>query len=291
MAAGGMRDSSAVPNVLTVAGSDSSAGAGIQADLKTFAALRVYGCSAITALTAQNTRAVERVYPVPAAMIEAQMDAVFADVRVAAVKVGLLPTARAVRAVARALARHGAENVVYDPVMAASTGAGLQAPAALRAVLESLLPRVTVVTPNAAELARLAGAARAPRGGAEAERAARRLLAAGPRWVLATGGHLPGRESRDLLLGPAGGAGGAAASARAKWYRAPRIATRHGHGTGCTLSSALAARLALGDEVPAAAAAAKAYLGRALAAAGEGLDVGRGPGPLNHFFAAWRRPA
>ena len=272
--------STEVPNVLTIAGSDSGAGAGIQADLKTFAALGVYGCSAVTALTAQNTTSVRRVAPVPAAMVEAQMEAVFGDIRIAAVKIGMLPTASVVRAVAKVLARHDAPNVVYDPVMAASAGGSLQAESALEAVRAALFPRVTVVSPNVVELARLTGAA-LPRTDSEVDRAARRLLDTGPKWVLVTGGHRPGPFCRDRLHGPRGTGG-------AKWYRAPRVQTRHGHGTGCTLSSAMAARLALGDGVPDAVAAAKDYLGRALAAAGD-LDVGLGPGPLNHFFAMWRK--
>lgn len=271
----------AVPNVLAVAGSDSGAGAGIQADLKTFAAFEVYGCSAVTAVTAQNTVSVRRSIAVSADVVEAQMEAVLGDIRISAVKIGLLPTAGVVRAVARVLARREPPPiVVYDPVMAASTGRSLQAGSALDAVRGALLPRVTVVTPNVAELARLTDSP-PPDTDPEVDRAARRLLDAGPGWVLVTGGHRPGRLSRDRLHGPRG-------SGRARWYRAPRLETRHGHGTGCTLSSAITARLALGDGVPEAVEAAKTYLGEALAAARE-LDVGAGPGPLNHFFAMWRR--
>ena len=280
MAAVRAADSTAVPNVLSVAGSDSSAGAGIQADLKTFAALRVYGCTAVTAITAQNTVSLQRIAPVSAAMVEAQMEAVLGDVRISAVKIGLLPTASVVRAVARVLVRHAVSDVVYDPVMAASTGRSLQPDSALAAVRDVLLPRVTVVTPNFAELARLTGSPPA-RTDDELDRAARQLLDAGPGWVLATGGDRPGRYSRDRLHGPRG-------SGLARWYRAPHLATRHGHGTGCTLSSAIAARLARGDGVPAAVEAAKTYLGGALAAADE-LDAGSGAGPLNHFSSMWRQ--
>jgi len=265
--------------VLAVAGSDSGGGAGIQADLKTFAALGVYGCTAITAITAQNTVSVRRVAPVSAPLVEAQMEAVFDDVRIAAVKIGLLPTARVVRAVTKVLERSAPPQVVYDPVMTASTGRPLQPDSALDAIRSALLPRVTVVTPNLAELARLTGSPRA-RGDAEIDRAARRLREAGPGWVLVTGGDRPGRLSRDRLHGPR-------ESGPARWYRAPRLETRHGHGTGCTLSSAITARLALGDDVPRAVEMAKAYLGGALAAADD-LDAGAGPGPLNHLFAAWR---
>jgi hydroxymethylpyrimidine/phosphomethylpyrimidine kinase len=280
MAAARAGGSKAVPNVLAVAGSDSGGGAGIQADLKTFAAFEVYGCTAVTAVTAQNTTSVRRAAAVSAAMVEAQMEAVFSDIRISAVKVGLLPNASVVRAVARVLARHDGPDVVYDPVIAASTGRTLQAEPALEAVRADLLPRVTVVTPNVAELARLTGSP-PPRTDSEIDRAARRLLDAGPQWVLVTGGHRPGRFSRDRLHGPRG-------SGDARWYRAPRVETRHGHGTGCTLSSAIAARLALGDRVPDAVEVAKDYLGGALTAADE-LDVGLGSGPLNHFFAMWRQ--
>jgi len=159
-------------------------------------------------------------------------------------------------------------------------GAGIQAESALDAVRAVLLPRATVVAPNVFELARLTGSAPI-RTDSEVDRAARRLLDAGPEWVLVTGGHRPGPFCRDRLHGPRGSGG-------ARWYRAPRVETRHGHGTGCTLSSAIAARLALGDDVPDAVEVAKNYLGRALAAAGD-LDVGLGPGPLNHFVATWRK--
>ena len=267
------------PNVLTVAGSDSGAGAGIQADLKTFAALGVYGCTAVTAVTAQDTVSVRRAAPVSAPLVEAQMEAAFGDMRIAAVKIGLLPTARVVRAVAKVLKRHAPPFVVYDPVMAASTGRALAPDSALDAVRTTLLPGVTVVTPNVGELARLTATPEAA-GDAGIDRAARGLLEAGPRWVLVTGGDRPGRFSRDRLHGPSG-------SGTARWYRAPRIETRHGHGTGCTLSSAIAARLALGDDVPDAVEAAKAFVGSALAAASD-LDAGRGSGPLNHFHSTWR---
>ena len=280
MAAARTGGSRAVPNVLAVAGSDSGAGAGIQADLKTFAAFEVYGCSAVTAVTAQNTVSVRRSVAVSADLVEAQMETVLGDIRISAIKIGLLPTASVVRAVARVLARHETPDVVYDPVMAASTGRSLQTASALDAARGELLPRVTVVTPNLAELARLTGSP-PPGADPEVDRAARQLLDTGPGWVLVTGGHRPGRSSRDRLHGPRG-------SGCARWYRAPRLETRHGHGTGCTLSSAIAARLALGDGVPEAVEAAKTYLGGALAAARE-LEVGAGPGPLNHFFALWRK--
>ena len=280
MAAARTRGSNAVPNVLAVAGSDSGAGAGIQADLKTFAAHRVYGCTAVTAITAQNTQSVHRVVSVSPALVEAQMEAVFGDIRIAAVKIGLLPTAGIVQAVARVLERRAPAYVVYDPVIAATAGRSLQRATALEAVRSVLLTHLTVVTPNVAELAALTGAP-PPRDDRELDRAARQLLDQGPGWVLVTGGDRPGPSSRDRLHGPRG-------TGRARWYRAPRLATRHGHGTGCTLSSAITARLALGDGVPRAVELAKSYLGGALAVAHD-LDVGFGPGPLNHFHSMWRQ--
>ena len=162
----------------------------------------------------------------------------------------------------------------------ASTGRPLRAGSALEAVRAGLLPRVTVVIPNVAELAGLTGSL-PPRTDSEVDRAARQILDAGPGWALVTGGHGSGRFCRDRLHGPRGSGG-------ARWYRGLRVKTCHGHGTGCTLSSAIAARLALGDRVPDVVNVAKGYLGEALAAARE-LDVGDGPGPLNHFFAMWRK--
>ena len=269
-----------MPNVLTVAGSDSGAGAGIQADLKTFAALEVYGCSAVTAITAQNTESVRRTAAVPAAMVEAQMEAVFGDIRIAAVKIGLLPTARVVRAVARVLARHDGPGRGVRPGRR-----GEHRPAPPGRVRPGGGARRPAASGDGGdpERRRAGGLTGSPpaRTDAEVDRAARRLLDAGPEWVLVTGGHRPGRFCRDRLHGPRGSGG-------ARWYRALRVETRHGHGTGCTLSSAIAARLALGDRVPDAVKVAKDYLGEALAAAGE-LDVGHGPGPLNHFFAMWRK--
>ncbi|MBX6328771.1 MAG: bifunctional hydroxymethylpyrimidine kinase/phosphomethylpyrimidine kinase [Pseudolabrys sp.] len=258
---------------LTIAGSDSGGGAGIQADLKTFAALGVYGASAVTAITAQNTQGVSALHDVPPGIVAAQIDAVFADFAVGAVKIGMLSRRTTIEVVADALARHAARNVVLDPVMVASTGARLLAEDAVEALIALLVPRALVVTPNLPEAARLAGAAPAC-SEPEMEAQARTILARGARNVLIKGGHGTGAESVDLLV----------ARDRVLRLAAPRIATTHTHGSGCTFSSALAARLAQGRDLAAAAREAKDYVTAAIAAA-DRLQVGHGRGPLHHFHA------
>ena len=232
----------------------------------------MYGCSAVTAVTAQNTVSVRRSVAVSADLVEAQMEMVLGDIRISAVKIGLLPTASVVRAVARVLARHETPDVVYDPVMAASTGRSLQAASALDAARGELLPRVTVVTPNLAELARLTGSP-PPGADPEVDRAARRLLDAGPGWVLVTGGHRPGRSKpRPAARGRVdrGAQGGIV-----------RLASRRGMATAPVAPFRLpsTARLALGDGVPEAVEAAKTYLGGALAAGARAGGGGRSPVP------------
>ena len=262
---------------LTIAGSDSSGGAGIQADLKTFAALGVYGASAITALTAQNTRGVTAIHNVPPAFVTAQLDAVFADLKVGAVKIGMLSRAATIKAVVAALARHRAKNIVLDPVMVATSGDRLLAPAAIRALRHELIPRALIVTPNLLEAAALTGMPIA-RNEREMETQARAILNFGARHVLIKGGHGKGRDSVDLLIG----------QVEVKRFSAKRIATRNTHGTGCTLSSAIAAGLAKGLDLVAAIAAAKSYITAAIAGA-DRLKVGHGHGPLHHFHAFWRK--
>lgn len=265
-----------IPNVLTIAGSDPSGGAGIQADLKAFAAQGAYGMAALTALTAQNTRGVSGVHMVPPDFVGAQIAAVLEDVRVDAVKIGMIGEAPVAEAVADALAGY-AGPIVLDPVMVAKGGARLLAAEAVAAVRDRLLPMAAVVTPNLAEAADLLGRGPiADRAGME--RAAADLRAAGARAVLLKGGHLGGEDSPDLLLDAAG----------AVWFEAPRVATRNSHGTGCTLAAALAARLARGEGLAEAARVAKAYLAGALACA-DALDVGSGHGPVHHFHALWPR--
>jgi hydroxymethylpyrimidine/phosphomethylpyrimidine kinase len=256
---------------LTVAGSDSSAGAGIQADLKTFAALGVYGATVITALTAQNTQGVSAIHDVPPEFIAAQIDAVFADLDIAAVKIGMLGRSAAIEAVARGLTRHKARHIVLDPVMVASSGDQLLAPDAVGALCRLLIPRALVVTPNLPEAAALTGAPVACNE-QEMEIQAREILALGARNVLIKGGHGEGAESVDLLVG----------EGEVIRLSARRIATKNTHGTGCTLSSAIAAGLAKGLDLTAAVERAKSYVTAAIAASDQ-LQVGHGHGPLHHF--------
>jgi hydroxymethylpyrimidine/phosphomethylpyrimidine kinase len=272
-----MRKQIATPIALTIAGSDSSGGAGIQADLKTFGALGVYGASVITALTAQNTQGVTAIHDVPADFIAAQLDAVFSDLAIGAVKIGMLSKVAAIEAVAAGLARHAAPNIVLDPVMVATSGDRLLAVEAIAALRRDLIPRAFVVTPNLHEAAALTDAPLA-RTEAEMESQARQILALGPRTVLIKGGHGPefgdNAESVDLLVSDSG----------VIRLVAPRINTRNTHGTGCTLSSAIAAGLAKGLDLVAAARAAKIYVTEAIKAADQ-LTVGHGHGPLNHFWS------
>jgi hydroxymethylpyrimidine/phosphomethylpyrimidine kinase len=265
---------------VTIAGSDSSGGAGIQADLKTFAAFGVYGASVITALTAQNTQGVSAIHDVPADFIAAQIDAVFSDLDIAAVKIGMLSQAAAIEAVAQSLARHRAKNIVLDPVMVASSGDRLLAPGAVELLRRELIPRALIVTPNLPEAAALTGASPA-RNEAEMEIQVREILAFGARHVLIKGGHGEGEESVDLLIG----------QGEVVRLSARRIATKNTHGTGCTLSSAIAAGLAKGRDVVTACQEAKAYVTATIAHADE-LKIGRNPelghGPLHHFYAQWR---
>jgi hydroxymethylpyrimidine/phosphomethylpyrimidine kinase len=235
-----------MPRALTIAGSDSGAGAGIQADLKTFAALGVYGTSVIAALTAQNTRGVHRVLAVPAAFVRAQLDAVLDDLGADAVKTGMLLDPRTVATVARALAVRDAPPLVVDPVMAAKDGATLLTRRAQETLRVRLLPLATVVTPNRAEAAALTG--RRVRDRDDMERAARALVALGARAAVVTGGG-SAREACDLLV----------VDGRARWLRARRLPGPPPHGTGCTFSAAIAAGLARGATIEAAVVAAKRY--------------------------------
>ncbi len=259
--------------VLSIAGSDSGGGAGIQADLKTFAALGCYGMTAITALTAQNTLGVSGIHGVPPEMLRAQLSAVLDDIGVDAVKIGMLHAPEIVRTVAWALKHHGVKQVVLDPVMVATSGDRLIESETVQVLVDELFPLATVITPNLDEAALLLGR---PIGGAhELEAAARELLALGTPAVLLKGGHLPGDEVADLLVNGPG---------PALRLASPRIESRNTHGTGCTLSSAIAAQLALGEPLERAVALARAYILQAIA---QGADVytGAGHGPLNHGHA------
>jgi len=265
------------PIALTIAGSDSSGGAGVQADLKTFAALGVYGASVLTALTAQNTQGVSAIHDVPADFIGAQIDAVFSDLAVGAVKIGMLSRSAAIEAVAHGLSRHHASNIVLDPVMVATSGDRLLAQEALDTLRRELIPRALVVTPNLPEAALLTGASLA-RNEREMEAQAREILALGCRYVLIKGGHGEGEEAVDLLIGQDQEFGDVVR------LSAKRIASRNTHGTGCTLSSAIAAGLAKGVDLVGAVQDAKAYVTSAIATA-DRQTIGHGHGPLNHFYA------
>ncbi|MBP7776661.1 MAG: bifunctional hydroxymethylpyrimidine kinase/phosphomethylpyrimidine kinase [Acidobacteria bacterium] len=255
---------------LTIAGSDSGGGAGVQADLKTFAALGVYGTSAITALTAQNTVAVTGVHLVPPEFVVAQIDAVVRDLGCDAVKTGMLATAAIVEAVATAILHHQLPNVVVDPVMVAKSGDHLLATDAVAAVRRALLPLAGVVTPNVPEAEVLSGTS--IRSLDDAVAAGKAIHAMGARAVIVKGGHLDRDDIVDVLV----------AGERVVEIVGPRISGVNTHGTGCTFAAAIAARLALGDEVEAAARAAQAYVGAAMRT---GVPLGAGHRPLDHLWA------
>jgi hydroxymethylpyrimidine/phosphomethylpyrimidine kinase len=261
------------PRVLSIAGSDSGGGAGIQADLKTFAALGCFGMTAITALTAQNTCGVRAIHPVPPDMLRAQIDAVLEDIGADAVKVGMLHSPEIVRTVAQAIDRHQLSRVVFDPVMVATSGAKLIDDPAIAVLVAELFPRTALITPNLDEAALLVG--RPLASAQDMAQAAAELVARGARAVLLKGGHLAGDKVIDVLL---------EASGEPIWMAAPRIDTANTHGTGCTLSSAIAAHLALGATLTQAVQQARDFVRQALQA-GASVKTGQGSGPLNHGFA------
>jgi hydroxymethylpyrimidine/phosphomethylpyrimidine kinase len=264
-----------IPCALTIAGSDSGGGAGIQADLRTFAALRVYGASAITAVTSQNTREVRGVEALPAAFVASQMDAVLDDLPIAAAKTGMLANAGIVEAVARVLRGARAIPVVVDPVMISKSGAALLDDDAVRAVVELLLPRAALVTPNLPEAARLVGFDVVTP--ADQERAARALVDRGARAALVKGGHGAGDPVDVLWDGVA-----------VRTFTAPRLATRHTHGTGCTYAAAICAELAKGAALVDATATAHAYVRAAIERA---PGLGHGAGPLHHMHPWYAFPS
>jgi hydroxymethylpyrimidine/phosphomethylpyrimidine kinase len=258
-----------IPVVLTIAGSDSSAGAGIQADLKAISANGGYGASVLTAITAQNTRGVTGAAEVDLGLIRAQADAVFTDLRVAAVKTGMLASVAVIETVAKVLRDYRPPYYVLDPVMVSKTGFPLLAPDAVGALREMLLPVATLVTPNVHEAEALTGIpVRTP---AEAEAAGRRIVAAGATAVLVKGGHLKERRATDVLVTPEG----------VRVFPGEPIDARHTHGTGCTYSAAIATQLALGRSLEEAIGRAKAYVTEAIRG---GLPIGQGIGPTDHFF-------
>ena len=262
-----------IPNVLSIAGSDPSGGAGIQADLKTIAALDCYGMAVITALTAQNTRGVSGVHVPPADFIARQIDAIFDDIDVAAVKIGMLADPAIVEAVADRLRHHRARNIVVDPVLVATSGDSLGGPGVVEAMRRHLLPLATLITPNMPEATALSGRPE-PRTLADLEQIAEALRADGCAAVLVKGGHMSGDSADDVLADAAG----------LQTFSALRVATRNTHGTGCTLSSAIAAHLARRLPLHAAVDSAKRYLTGALLHA-DGLKVGGGHGPVDHGWA------
>jgi hydroxymethylpyrimidine/phosphomethylpyrimidine kinase len=263
-----------MPTALTIAGSDSGGGAGIQADLKTFAALGVFGTSALTAVTAQNTVGVRGIEMVPVPLVVSQIEAVLDDIGAGAIKTGMLGTAAVVVAVASVLARRGAGPLIVDPVMIAKSRDRLLTEDAVAAMVRQLLPLATVLTPNAPEAEALTG--RAVRTEADARDAARQLLDLGPRAVIVKGGHLETDDVVDVLFD----------GRDFLEARGPRHATRHTHGTGCTFAAAIAAHLALGHDLPSAFQLSRDYLDGAIRHA---PGLGQGAGPVEHFWNVERR--
>ncbi|WP_294083086.1 bifunctional hydroxymethylpyrimidine kinase/phosphomethylpyrimidine kinase [Sphaerobacter sp.] len=262
----------APPKALTIAGSDSGGGAGIQADLKTFAALNVYGSSVITAITAQNTIGVRAVHEIPPEIVAAQLDAVMEDIGADAAKTGMLASAEIIRAVVDGVRRHNIERLVVDPVMVAKSGDRLLREDAVAAIRDLLLPVAYVVTPNIPEAEVLTG--REIRSLADMEEAARAIAALGARYVVVKGGHRSG-DAIDIVYD----------GTTFQRIRSPRVETRNTHGTGCTFSAAIAARLAAGTSALEAIAEAKDYLYQALL---HSYTVGAGHSPVHHFYALWR---
>jgi hydroxymethylpyrimidine/phosphomethylpyrimidine kinase len=266
-----------IVNALTIAGTDPSGGAGIQADLKTFSALGAYGTAVVSAVVAQNTREVTAIHQVPGELVEAQLDALFDDVRIDTVKIGMLGSAEVIEAVASALVRYRPPHVVLDPVLVATSGCRLLAADAADALRTRLLPVVDLITPNLAEAAELLGAPEATdEEGMLSQLERLRGLCVG---VLIKGGHLGGTESVDLL----------GIDGETRRFAAARVPTQNTHGTGCTLSSAIAALRPQQPDWVGTVLAAKHYLTGALRTA-DSLDVGRGNGPVHHFHALWSPP-
>ncbi len=262
--------------VLTIAGSDSSGGAGIQADLKTISALECYGMSVVTALTAQNTERVTSIHPVPPDFVEDQLEAVFSDLGADAVKIGLLYSVQVIEVVARQLVKHSAKNIVLDPVMAAQSGAKLTQDEAAKAVREMLMPHAAVFTPNLLEAAAFLDFQICSL--EDMKHAARKLASFGAESVLIKGGHFEGSGSDDLFY--------ICTEDRFIILKAERVVTRNNHGTGCTLSSAIASYLAKGFPLEETVKQAKEYVTEAIRTGAE-YEIGKGRGPLHHFHKFW----
>ncbi|WP_044412546.1 bifunctional hydroxymethylpyrimidine kinase/phosphomethylpyrimidine kinase [Thiomicrospira microaerophila] len=260
-----------IKNLLTIAGSDPSGGAGIQADIKTFSATGSYGMSVITGLTAQNTQGVQAIHPVPAEFVKAQLDSLFADIQIDGIKIGMLGDASIMQMIVPYL-RDFNGPIVLDPVMVAKGGAALMSQTAERTLIEFLLPLAGLVTPNLPEMAVLVGQAEA-QSQQQMQQQAEQLIKLGAKAVLAKGGHLAGQESSDLLVTPDG----------FHWFNAPRIDTANTHGTGCTLASAICSYWAQTADLNSAVAQAKTYIQGAIQHANQ-LKVGQGHGPTHHFY-------
>lgn len=259
-------------HILTIAGSDSGGGAGIQADLKTFAALGAYGMSVVTAVTAQNTQAVYQVAEMSREMVKAQIDAIFCDIRVDAVKIGMVSNADIIAQIAESLTDWGAANIVVDPVMVSKSGHNLLRPEAIEALKKELIPLAAVVTPNLPEAMELVGHRVTDESGME--EAAREIRLLGARSVLIKGGHLDG-EARDLLFD----------GETVTWFTVPRLSKKNTHGTGCTLSSAIAVHLAQGCDLVNAIGRSKDYLTETIE---NGFSLGHGVGPVHHFHRLYK---
>lgn len=261
------------PVALTIAGSDSGGGAGIQADIKTFSALGVYGASVITSVTAQNTLGVRGIQAISPEILKGQLDAVFEDIRINAVKIGMVHNQVAAGIIVDALDKYAPSYIILDPVMISTSGNKLLHDDAIEIIIKELFPRATLVTPNIDEAEYLSGITISSE--KEMEQAAGKLLASGCHAVLMKGGHLKGKEMIDILY---------MEDKAPLRLMAETIETNNGHGTGCTLSSAIAAYLALGNKLPQAVGLAKEYITNAIRA-GKDVTTGHGHGPLNHFFA------
>jgi len=264
-----------IPNAVTIAGSDSGGGAGIQADLKSFSANHVYGASVLTALTAQNTQGVTAIHDVPTDFISAQIDAVFSDLEIDAVKIGMLSQIPVIETIASGIQKHNAKNIVFDPVMVATSGDLLLAENAVEAIKKVMMPLADLLTPNLHEAAKLTGEDLATSQDAMVSQA-ENLLSSGAKAVLIKGGHGDDNKCTDLL----------ADGSEINWFESERIDTKNTHGTGCSLSSAIAANLAKGQTMLEAVGNAKEWLTGAIASSND-LNVGKGSGPVHHFHALW----
>ncbi len=265
-----------IPIAVTIAGSDSGGGAGIQADLKTFSALGVYGASAITAITAQNTLGVQGVHGIPTNFVGQQIDSIYSDLKVSATKVGMLANQEIIEEVSDKFRKFDCQNIVLDPVMVSATGDQLIENAAVEVLVKTLLPIADLITPNLQEAARILETKVADNE-SETTMQAKVLKQLGPKAVLLKGGHNTGTESNDLLLDENG----------VHWFKSPRISTSNTHGTGCTLSSAIAANLAKGSSLKEAVSLAKTYVTNAIRNSNQ-LTVGSGVGPVHHFYGIWK---